>query len=317
MEITNRLLRGFVGDSSATGAHPLDLLIAGASRGSKLFSRGWGEESLLTELSTRVSYSDPPSPISVEWQSTRKRGRVVRRDGTFASPLELLPKETRTVHVRAWLREGNRAACVILAASRDEGYQPREHVFGPLIARGLDLYFLVSPFYGRRRVPGRTVSHHRQRSRLHGAGDGAGGARAAGKSERPLFEAGCGRLQHGRPYGRDYRGGLVPSPSRVRALATGASASSIYTRGLLSWSVDLDSLGGGSNWRAAARERLQQLFERRRYHALSSADQGQTQPSLQDVRATGMCRAARPSVCISTGTEARYAGFRPAISPRW
>ncbi|MGB7554552.1 MAG: hypothetical protein WBM04_09265, partial [Candidatus Korobacteraceae bacterium] len=80
MEITNRLLRGFVGGSSVTGAHPLDLLIAGASRGSKLFSRGWGEESLLVELSTpRVSYSDPPSRISVEWRSARKRGRTTRR----------------------------------------------------------------------------------------------------------------------------------------------------------------------------------------------------------------------------------------------
>ena len=86
-----------------------------------MFSRGWGEEALLTQLSTRVSYSDPPCPISIEWHSAGKRGHTVRRDGRFTSPLELLPKETRTVHVRAWLREGNRAAGVILAGSRDEG----------------------------------------------------------------------------------------------------------------------------------------------------------------------------------------------------
>ncbi len=259
MEITNRLLRGFVGDSSATGAHLLDLLIAGASRGSKLFSRGWGEESLLTELSTRVSYSDPPAPISVEWQSVRKRGRIVRRDGTFASPLELLPKETRTVHVRAWLREGNRAACVILAASRDEGYQPREHVFGPLIARGLDLYFLVSPFYGRRRVPGGpsriTVSDH--------------GLMALGMvlEARALLENLSERYPKLAVAGYSMGGHMAAitaavSPFSVAcaALATGASASSIYTRGLLSWSVDLDALGGDAKLRSAARERLQRLF---------------------------------------------------------
>src|ERR1035437_8857845 len=73
-EITNRLLRGFVGNSSVPAAHPLDLLIAGMSRRSNMFSRGWGEESLLTELSTRVSYSDPPPPISVEGQSTEIGG---------------------------------------------------------------------------------------------------------------------------------------------------------------------------------------------------------------------------------------------------
>jgi Alpha/beta hydrolase domain containing 18 len=259
MEITNRLLRGFAGDRSATGAHPLDLLIAGASRGSKLFSRGWGEESLLTELSTRVSYSDPPSPISVEWQSTRKRGRVVRCDGTFASPLALLPKETRTVHVRAWRRGGNRAACVILAASRDEGYQPREHVFGRLIARGLDLYFLVSPFYGRRRIGGGpshiTVSDQ--------------GLMALGMvlEARALLENLSGRYPKLAVAGYSMGGHMAAitaavSPFSVAcgALATGASASSIYTSGLLSWSVDLDSLAGGSSMRVAARERLQRLF---------------------------------------------------------
>jgi Alpha/beta hydrolase domain containing 18 len=259
MEITNRLLRGFADGPSVTGAHPLDLLIAGASRASKLFSRGWGEESLLTELSTRVSYSDPPSPIAVEWQSTRRRGRIVRRDGTFTSPLTLLPRETRTVHVRAWLREGNRAACVILAASRDEGYQPRQHVFGPLIARGLDLYFLVSPFYGRRRVPEGpsriTVSDH--------------GLMALGMvlEARALLENLSDRYPKLAVAGYSMGGHMAAITAAVSpfslacgALATGASASTIYTSGLLSWSVDLDALGGGSNMRAAARERLQRLF---------------------------------------------------------
>ncbi len=224
-----------------------------------MFSRGWGEEWLLEELSTRVSYHDPPNPISVDWVVTTKRGGVTRRDGTFTSPLDLLPAETRTVHLRAWLREGNRAACVVLAASRDEAYQPREHVFGPLVDRGLDLYFMVSPFYGRRRVPGGpsliTVSDHglmalgmvlearalldnlRQRyPRLVVAGYSMGGHMAAITAAVTPFDVACA------------------------ALATGASAGNIYTRGLLSWSVDLDTLGGGAHLRPAARERLQQLF---------------------------------------------------------
>lgn len=50
-------------------------------------------------------------------------------------------------------------------------------------------------------------------------------------------------------------------PLACAALATGASAAPIYTRGLLSWSVDLDALAGKSHLRAAARERLQRLIE--------------------------------------------------------
>jgi Alpha/beta hydrolase domain containing 18 len=259
-KIANHLLRGFAGGSSVTQAHPLDLLIAGVSRGSKLFSCGWGEEELLRELSTHVSYSDPPAPISLAWHSTHKRSRIVRRDGTFASPLLLLPKETRTVHVRAWLREGNLAACVILAASRDEGYQPREHVFGPLVGQGLDLYFLVSPFYGRRRVPGGpsriTVSDH--------------GLMALGmvQEARALLENLSQRYPRLVVAGYSMGGHMAaitaavsPFPVACAALATGASASTIYTRGLLSWSVDLAGLGGGSHLRAAARERLRQLFD--------------------------------------------------------
>ena len=258
-KVASRWLRGFAGDTSVRGAHPLDLLVAGMSRRSKMFSRGWGEEALLTQLSTHVAYSDPPSPISVEWRRARKRGRIVRQDGTFTSPLDLLPKETRTVHVRAWLRESNRAACVVLAASRDEGYRPREHVFGPLIARGLDLYFLVSPFYGRRRLAGGpsliTVSDH--------------GLMALGMvlEARALLENLSERYPKLVVAGYSMGGHMAAITAAVcpfsvacAALATGASASSIYTNGLLSWSVDLDALGGGANLRAATRQRLEQLF---------------------------------------------------------
>lgn len=49
---------------------------------------------------------------------------------------------------------------------------------------------------------------------------------------------------------------VSPIPVACAALATGASASAIYTRGLLSWSVDLNTLGG-----EAARQRLRVLFD--------------------------------------------------------
>ncbi len=246
--------------SSIPAAHPLDLAVAWLSRRSKLFSEGWGDEALFARLADRISYFDPPSQIALHWSTGGERRGGTRRDGTFFSPLEWLPDPTRTVHVRAWMRAEHTTACVILAASRDEGFRAREHIFGGLIARGLDLYFLENPFYGSRRTsrgPARmTISDHGLMSlgmvlearalleHLHArypklmvAGYSMGGHMAAITAAVTPLAVGCA------------------------ALATGASASSIYTRGLLSWSVDLDALGGTPDLRAAARERLHQLFE--------------------------------------------------------
>jgi len=208
------LINGFRSSDSGVipscipAAHPLDLAVAWLSRRSKLFSHGWGDEALFARLSDRVWYFDPPSQIALHWSAGRERRGITRRDGTFLSPLEWLPEHTRTVHVRAWTRAEHIAACVILAASRDEGFRAREHIFGGLIARGLDLYFLENPFYGSRRTPQgpsrMTISDH---------GLMALGmvleARAAGTPAHPLSEAGSGGLQHGRAHGSHYRRGYA------------------------------------------------------------------------------------------------------------
>jgi pimeloyl-ACP methyl ester carboxylesterase len=239
--------------------HPLDLAVAWLTRRSKQFSRGWGDDAVLTRFSARERYLEAPAPVAVGWKSPSKRGREMCRDGTFISPLDALPEAAKTVHVRAWSREGNEIACVMLAASRDEGYWIREQVFGPLTARGIDLYLLENPYYGRRRV-GRgpsdiTVSDH--------------GLMALGMA----LEA-RGLLDHLRPHYQKLAvagysmGGhmaaitaaVTPMPVACAALATGASASSIYTEGLLSWSVDFETLGGRAQGRATARERLRELF---------------------------------------------------------
>lgn len=182
------------------------------------------------------------------------------RDGTFTSPLGVLPESARMVRVRSWSREGNDTACVMLAASRDEGYWIRERVFGPLTARGIDLYLLENPYYGKRRV-GRgpsdvTVSDH--------------GLMALGMvlEARALLDHLHPRYQKLAVAGYSMGGHMAaiaaavsPQPLACAALATGASASSIYTRGLLSWSVDIDTLGGGREGRSTACERLRELFD--------------------------------------------------------
>jgi hypothetical protein len=241
------------GDGAPT--HPVDVAVAWLSRRSKLFSRGWGDEAVLQEFSNRARYLAAPAPINVEWHGQQKRGREVRRDGTFHSPLAVLPDAVKTVHVRALTREGNPAACVMLAASRDEGYWIRERVFRSLTARGVDLYLIENPYYGLRR-DGRgpsdvAVSDHglmalamvlEARALLSYLRSGYPKLAIAGYSMGGHMAA--------------ITAAVTPLPVACAALATGASASAIYTRGLLSWSVDFEALGGGM-----ARKRLRELFD--------------------------------------------------------
>lgn len=235
-------------------------MVARLSRRSKLFSRGWGDELVLAESSDRARYLAVPAPVKMEWRARRTHGSEVCRDGTFQSPLAALPEAVKTVHVRKWSREGNEAACVMLAASRDEGYWIRERVFGPLTGRGIDLYLVENPYYGLRR-DGRgpsdiTVSDH--------------GLMALGMvlEARGLLDH--LRAQYGKLAVAGYSMGghmaaltaaVTPMPVACAALATGASASAIYTRGMLSWSVDFDTLGGGAAGSTAARDRLRKLFD--------------------------------------------------------
>jgi hypothetical protein len=253
--IRDRNTNGTIDDVARTSVHPVDRAVAWLSRRSGLFARGWGDEEVLAEFSDRARYLAVPAPINVVWHRQYKRGREVCRDGTFPSPFAALPDPVKTVHVRALTREGNPAACVMLAASRDEGYWIRQRVFGSLTARGIDLYLIENPYYGLRR-DGRgpsdiTVSDH--------------GLMALGMVLEARALLSCLRSGYPKLAIAGYSMGghmaaitaaVTPSPVACAALAAGASASAIYTRGLLSWSVDFIALGG-----EAARERLRELFD--------------------------------------------------------
>jgi len=242
------------------GAHPLDLVVAWLARRSKLFSLGWGDEAIFARLSDRFSYSAPPSPIAVNWSTGVEHRGIARRDGTFCSPLDLLPESARTVHVRTWTGVGHEATCIFLAASRDEGFRLREHVFGGLSARRVDLYFLENPFYGTRRTS-QGPSHMTVSDQ---------GLMALGMvlEARALVESLRSRYRKMVVAGYSMGGHMAAITAAVTpfaigcaALATGASATSIYLRGLLSWSVDLDALVDDSDSRRSAKARLAQLFD--------------------------------------------------------
>lgn len=54
---------------------------------------------------------------------------------------------------------------------------------------------------------------------------------------------------------------VTPFPIACAALATGASASSIYTRGLMSWCIDFDRLAEQPAHRSVAQKRLNEFFD--------------------------------------------------------
>ncbi len=235
--------------------HPLDRGVAWWSRNSRLFSRGWGDEAILAEFSRRDRYLAAPSSITLQWAPERVAGGRTFRDGTFRSPMAELPEPTAMAHVRAWSRAGNATACVVLAASRDEGYRVRERVFGPLTERGIDLFLLENPYYGLRRngcgPSSITVADHC----LMALGSVVE-ARALLDWLKPRYAklAVAGYSMGG--HMAALTAAVSPLPVACAALATGASASAIYTRGLLSRSVDFEALGGD-----AARERLRTVFD--------------------------------------------------------
>jgi alpha/beta hydrolase family protein len=236
-------------------AHLLDRAVASLSRRSHMFARGWGDEVVLAECTRRDRYLTPPRAITLQWDSERLDRRVIGREGSFLSPVDELPAAVRTAYVRSLSRDGNAAACVLLAASRDEGYGVRERVFGPLTERGVNLYILENPFYGRRRN-GRgpsdiTVAEHC----LMCLGT-VSEARALLTWLQPRYAklAVAGYSMGG--HMAALAAAVTPFPVACAALATGGSASAIYTRGMLSWSVDFDALGGNDG-----KERLRSLFE--------------------------------------------------------
>lgn len=220
-----------------------------------MFSSGWGDEAVLAKYARRERYLAAPPTITVAWDAPREERGRSGRSGSFLSPLEALPPAVATAYVRSWTRADNKAACVLLAASRDEGYRVRERVFGPLIESGVDLYFLENPFYGERR-DGRGPSDITVAENCLMFLGSVLEARVLLTWLQPRYKklAVAGYSMGG--HMAALTAAVTPIPVACAAMATGASPSSIYTVGLLSRSVDFHALGG-----VAGRERLKTLFE--------------------------------------------------------
>ncbi|QDE86327.1 alpha/beta hydrolase family protein [Myxococcus xanthus] len=245
--------------------HPVDVLFAGLSRRARLFSQGWGDEQFLEEVAAAAPFQQRPPPIAPEWSAPRLQRGLQVRDGTFPSPLARLDAAARTAHVR-WLSAGqgpSRGACVVLAASREEGFSLRERMYAPLAREGIDLFLLENPYYGLRRPVGqkggalRTVSDHV----LMNLGM-VDEARALLAWLRSMGHARLGVAGYSMGgYMAALTAAVVPEPLAVAALAAGASPVPVFTQGLLSWSIAFALLDGPRRDAEQARSRLGRIFD--------------------------------------------------------
>ncbi len=246
-------------------AHVVDVLFAGLARRARLFAEGWGDEQLLENVAVGTSFLPEPARITPVWGEPRPRREGWFRDGTFTSPLPLLVPAVRTAHVR-WLGAGSppgRSACVVLAASREEGFALRERLYAPLVREGIDLLLLENPYYGLRRPLGqrggalRTVSDHvlMNLGMVEEARALLAWLRGAGYARLGIAGYSMGG------YMAALTAVLFPEPLAVAALAAGASPVPVFTRGLLSWSIAFAELDGARRDAEQARSRLGRIFD--------------------------------------------------------
>jgi dienelactone hydrolase len=120
------------------------------------FHQGWGTLDRLDEVIGRLKH-----PAGVPWidPSFRTSTHLLAADlrvGTFLSPFEDLPKETREARFW-WLHPTSqpaRAAVVLLAAWGDEGPTLRGRMAAAMVREGVSVLILENPFYGVRRRKG-------------------------------------------------------------------------------------------------------------------------------------------------------------------
>ncbi len=246
-------------------SHVFDRAFAALGAREKMFSDGWGDAAMLASIDATNVWPAAPKPAEPRWDVTRVARNVVARDGAFDSPVQSLPDFARRAHVR-WLRSTrvpSRAACVVLAASGEEGFARRAALFGSLVHEGIELFLVENAFYGARRRPGQrrarvlTVSDQLQ---LNIAMVQEARALLAWLAKRGAEVRGVAGFSMAGAMAAVV-GALTRESIAVIALATGDSPAPIYTEGLLSRSVDFDALGRGNGGADHARHRLAALFD--------------------------------------------------------
>lgn len=241
-------------------AHLLDRVFARFMGRPPLFRQGWGDVDALAAALGDAPFLPAAGAITPHLAAPRAQGAIERVDGHFTSPLPGLSPEVARARLR-WLRPlgaRGRAACVLLAGSRDEGLGLRTQIFAPLVADGVDLVILENPFYGTRRPHGqegaaiRTVADH---LRMNVASVEEARALVAWLRREGYARVGVAGYSMG-GYMAALAAAVSREPTPVAVLAGGRSPVPVFADGLLARGIAFAALGG----RDATRARLGELF---------------------------------------------------------
>jgi dienelactone hydrolase len=236
--------------------HWADRLYAAWVGRPRFFADGWGDPDAPDAIARHFASVGPPAAVRPELGTARREGTITVREGTFASPAEDLPAESRTARFELRVPDRARGAVLLLGSTGDEGYARRRRIAGPLAADGLATLILENPYYGARRPSGqagcglRSVADQLRMNRatveearalMRWLADSFGPVSVSGFSMGGTMAA--------------YTAVTTPIAVGCVPVASGASAAPILTRDLLSRQVHWDRLGDG------ARERLAGIIE--------------------------------------------------------
>lgn len=151
-------------------AHWLDHLVSFKTGPGRLFRDGFGDEAAVEALVAAPRWRLPRRPIDVVFGPTTHLRGLELAAGTFESPVPELPEGARRGHVLRLFPPDvsvDTPLYVVPAASGDEGFRLRRHLYAPLVREArIGLILLENPLYGARRPAGqsgpfvRTVQDH-------------------------------------------------------------------------------------------------------------------------------------------------------------
>ncbi len=243
--------------------HWLDRLFYLALPRQPFFARGWGDAEIVEGARIERLLEIEPEPAAVVWGAERRRGVLRVRDGEFESPEVRLPPCARRARVRLLSPPaGARAACLLLAATGDQGFAMRTHFAAPLVRDGVAALLLENPLYGARRLPGERGVPLRVSDLVLMAAATLREARALAA----MLRAGGRRVAvSGYSMGGQMAavvGATLPFPLAVVPLAPSDSPAAVFTEGMLSRHPRWAALARGGATPERARRDLREFLSR-------------------------------------------------------
>ena len=230
--------------------HPIDLagglIVARGPRSLRFFQDGWGDPSVLANLSLP---SETPVPVELVVSDVRERDGLRRTTATFRSPhAEHLGDRSGPGVVHRIEPAGDCDRIVVLMAAWNEHDPKARSSIAEILARrhGIGSWILVNPFYGtRRRGSGQPIATVSDFFVMGAAAVAEGRALLA-----TIAAAGRRAGVSGYSMGGNVSalvGATTPFPVAVAPLAASYSPAPVYLDGVLRGGIAWEALGGGSS----------------------------------------------------------------------